>query len=84
MTVAKDARRVDILCYRIFLSYRLLEGTSRFKELHQFIKEAKEKLETEVGPVNDSTKMARGIVSSLSVARGVQTHCSLAIAYCES
>lgn len=61
-----------------------MEGTSRFKELHQFIKEAKEKLETEVGPVNDSTKMARGIVSSLSVARGVQTHCSLAIAYCES
>ncbi|KAL2538542.1 VIN3-like protein 1 [Forsythia ovata] len=79
LTIAKDARRVDILCYRIFLSYRLLEGTSRFKELHQFIKEAKDKLETEVGPVNDSAKMARGIVSRLSVAGDVQTLCSLAI-----
>ncbi|CAI9780906.1 unnamed protein product [Fraxinus pennsylvanica] len=79
LTIAKDARRVDILCSRIFLSYRLLEGTSRFKELHQFIKEAKEKLETEVGPVNDSAKMARGIVSRLSVAGDVQTLCSLAI-----
>ncbi|XP_022852587.1 VIN3-like protein 1, partial [Olea europaea var. sylvestris] len=79
LTIAKDARRVDILCYRIFLSYRLLEGTSIFNALHQIVKEAKEKLEPEVGPLNDSAKMARGIVSRLSVAGDVQALCSLAI-----
>lgn len=80
LCIAKDARRVDILCFRIYLSYRLLDGTSRFKELHNIIKEAKAKLETEVGPVNgSSTVMARGIVSRLSVAGAVQSLCSLAI-----
>lgn len=71
---------MDLLCYRIFLSYRLLDGTSKFKELHEIIKEAKSKLETEVGPINGvSAKMARGIVSRLSVAGDVQTLCSIAI-----
>ncbi|XP_065848871.1 VIN3-like protein 1 isoform X2 [Euphorbia lathyris] len=80
LIIAKEARRVDVLCYRIYLSYRLLDGTSRFKELHQLVKDAKAKLETEVGPVNGgSSKMARGIVSRLSIAAEVQTLCSLAI-----
>lgn len=80
LCVAKDARRVDVLCYRIYLSYRLLDGTSRFKELHEIIKEAKAKLEMEVGPVNGvSSKMARGIVSRLSIASDVQSLCSIAI-----
>lgn len=80
LIVAKDARRVDVLCYRIYLSYRLLDGTSRFKELHDIIKDAKSKLETEVGPVNGvSAKMARGIVSRLSVAGDVLQLCLLAI-----
>ncbi|PIN10748.1 hypothetical protein CDL12_16647 [Handroanthus impetiginosus] len=80
LIVAKDARRVDVLCYRIFLSYRLLDGTSRFNELHEFVKDAKIKLETEVGPVDgNSAKMARGIVSRLSVAVDVQRLCSLAV-----
>lgn len=80
LIVAKDARRVDVLCYRIYLSYRLLDGTSRFKELHDIIKDAKSKLETEVGPVNGvSAKMARGIVSRLSVAGDVLKLCLLAI-----
>lgn len=79
LIIAKDARRVDVLCYRIYLSSRLLEGTSRFKELHEIVKDAKAKLETEVGPVNGvSAKMARGIVSRLSVAGDVQKLCSLA------
>lgn len=78
--VAKDARRVDILCYRIFLSYRLLYGTSGFKELHQVVEEAKAKLEKEVGPVDGvSAKMARGIVSRLSIAGDIQKLCSAAI-----
>lgn len=80
LNIAKDARRVDVLCYRIFLSYRLLEGSSRFRELHEIVRDAKAKLETEVGPVNGvSAKMARGIVSRLPVAGEVQKLCSLAI-----
>ncbi|PON44420.1 Telokin/Myosin light chain kinase [Trema orientale] len=80
LVVAKDARRVDVLCYRIYLSYRLLDGTSRFREMNEIIKEAKAKLETEVGPVNGvSSKMARGIVSRLSIAGDVQKLCTLAI-----
>ncbi|CAH9102017.1 unnamed protein product [Cuscuta epithymum] len=81
LSIAKDARRVDILCFRLYLSYRLLDGTSRFQELHGIVKEAKERLEKEVGPVNGiSSMMARGIVSRLSVSGDVQSLCSLAIA----
>ncbi|XP_047307832.1 VIN3-like protein 1 [Impatiens glandulifera] len=80
LNVAKDARRVDILCYRILLSYRLLVGTSKFKEMHEIVNDAKAKLETEVGPVDGvSSKMARGIVSRLSVGAEVQKLCSLAL-----
>lgn len=80
LLVAKDARRVDALCYRIFLSYRLLHGTSRFKDLHAIVCDAKSKLEIEVGPMNGvSAKMARCIVSRLSIAGEVQQHCALAI-----
>lgn len=80
LIIARDARRVDVLCYRIYMSYRLLDGTLRFKEMHEIIKNAKVKLEAEVGPLNGiSAKMARGIVSRLSVAGDVQALCSLAI-----
>lgn len=80
LMIAREARRLDVLCYRIYLSYRLLYKTSRFTELHEFVKDAKAKLETEVGPVNGvSAKMARGIVSRLSVAGDIQKLCSLAI-----
>ncbi|KAK9055066.1 hypothetical protein SSX86_026146 [Deinandra increscens subsp. villosa] len=80
LTIAKDSRRVDSLCYRIYLSFRLFDGTSRFKELHDIVKNAKSKLETEVGPLSGvSAKMARGIVSRLSVAGEVQALCNAAI-----
>lgn len=80
LNIAKDARRVDVLCHRIYLSYRLLDGTLRFKELHEIVTDAKAKLEQEVGPVNGvSAKMARGIVSRLSVASDVQKLCSVAV-----
>nr|XP_043624731.1 VIN3-like protein 1 [Erigeron canadensis]XP_043624732.1 VIN3-like protein 1 [Erigeron canadensis] len=80
LVIAKDARRVDSLCYRIYLSFRLLDGTSRFQELHDIVKEAKTKLETEVGPLSGvSAKMARGIVSRLAVAGEVQALCSSVI-----
>lgn len=80
LIIAKDARRVDSLCYRIYLSFRLLDGTSRFQELHDIVKEAKTKLEAEVGPLSGvSAKMARGIVSRLAVASEVQALCSTVI-----
>lgn len=80
LIIAKDARRVDVLCYRISLSYRLLNGSSTFKELQEIVSDAKEKLETEVGPLSGNyAKMARGIVSRLSVAADVQDLCKLAI-----
>ncbi|CAN6329265.1 unnamed protein product [Urochloa humidicola] len=80
LVVAKDARRVDTLCLRIYLSHRLLDGTTRFKDLHQIVGDAKAKLETEVGPLDGtSSKMARGIVGRLPVAADVQKLCSLAI-----
>ncbi|PKA51628.1 VIN3-like protein 1 [Apostasia shenzhenica] len=80
LAVAKDARRVDILCYRISLSYRLLDGTSRFKDLHKIVEDSRAKLETEVGSINGvSAKMARGIVSRLSIASDLQKLCSLAV-----
>lgn len=80
LAVAKDSHQVDILCYRISLSYRLLNGTSKFKELHKIVEDAMGMLETEVGPVNGvSVRIIRGNVSRLSVASDVQTRCSLAI-----
>ncbi|KAK4476499.1 hypothetical protein RD792_015653 [Penstemon davidsonii] len=80
LIIAKDAPRVDVLCYRIYLSYRLLDGTSKFNELHELVREAKSMLETEVGPVDGvSADMARGLVSRLSVAVEVQRLCSIAV-----
>ncbi|PKA65269.1 VIN3-like protein 1 [Apostasia shenzhenica] len=80
LMVAKDARRVDILCYRVSLCHRLLEGTSRFKELHKFVEDTMMMLEAEVGPVNGvSARMARGIVGRLSVASDVHNLLSSAI-----
>ncbi|KAL8519880.1 hypothetical protein ACS0TY_010714 [Phlomoides rotata] len=80
LIIAKDARRVDVLCYWIFFSYMLLDGTSRFNELHEFVRDAKSNLETNVGPVDGvSAKMARGIVSRLPIAAKVQKLCSLAV-----
>uniref|UniRef100_A0ACD5ZM95 Uncharacterized protein n=1 Tax=Avena sativa TaxID=4498 RepID=A0ACD5ZM95_AVESA len=80
LVIAKEARRVDILCHRIYVSYRLLEGTSCHKELHDIIEDAKAKLECEVGPLDGmSAKMARGIVSRLSGGGDILKLCSVAI-----
>ncbi|KAG8084399.1 hypothetical protein GUJ93_ZPchr0010g9115 [Zizania palustris] len=80
LVIAKDARRADMLCHRIYLSYRLLERTSHLKELYDIIEDAKSNLENEVGPLDGmSAKMARGIVSRLSAGSNLQKLCSLAI-----
>lgn len=80
LAVAKDAHQVDILCHRISLSYRLLKGTSKYKELHKIVEDAMGILETEIGPVNGVlARIVRGNVSRLSVASDVQKQCSFAI-----
>jgi len=77
---AKEARRRDGLCYRIDLGYRLLNGTSRFSELHEIVRAAKSMLEDEVGPLDGPTaRTDRGIVSRLPVAANVQELCTSAI-----
>lgn len=85
LVVAKDAHQVGILCHRLSLSYRLLYGTSKFKELHQIIEDATKILEPEVGHVSGvSPRITRGDVSKLSVARDVQKRCFLAIEKAEA
>lgn len=80
LIVDDDAHRLDVLCYKIYLSSRLLGKTLRFKGLHNIIKDVKSKLGTEVGTMNGIfAKMAHGIVNRLFVAGDVQKLCCLAI-----
>ncbi|KAE9609862.1 hypothetical protein Lal_00006735 [Lupinus albus] len=80
LMVAKDTRRVDILCYRVSLSQRLLQGTKIYQELYEIVDEAVKKLKPEVGPLIDSpVKIGRGIVNRLSSGPEVQKLCGLAV-----
>nr|KYP57474.1 Protein VERNALIZATION INSENSITIVE 3 [Cajanus cajan] len=80
LMVAKDTRRVDILCYRVSLSQRLLQGTEMYEELYKIVDEAVKKLEPEVGPLTGSpVKIGRGIVNRLSSGPEVQKLCGFAI-----
>jgi hypothetical protein len=78
--VAKDARRVDILCYRVSLSQKLLQGTVVYGELYEIVDQAVKKLEPEVGPLTGSPlKIGRGIVNRLSSGPEVQKLCGVAL-----
>lgn len=80
LTIAKDTRRVDILCYRMSLSQKLLNGTEKYHKLYEIIVEAVKKLEAEVGPLAGlPVKMGRGIVNRLSSGPEVQRLCALAV-----
>ena len=35
LMMAKDTRRVDILCYRVSLSQKLLNGTEKYQKLQE-------------------------------------------------
>ncbi|KAG2310784.1 hypothetical protein Bca52824_022341 [Brassica carinata] len=74
--VAKETRRVDVLCYRVSLGQKLLRGTRKYRYLLELMDEAVKKLEGDVGP---AIKMARGIVTRLSSGSQVQKLCSLAM-----
>lgn len=78
--VAKDTRRVDILCYRVSLGHKLLKGTQKYRNLYKIVDEAFKKLEAEVGPLTGfPVKMGRGIVNRLSVGPEVQKLCASAL-----
>ncbi|CAL9045215.1 unnamed protein product [Musa banksii] len=84
LMIAMDARRVDVLCYRISLSHKILESTEKFQSLHEIVDTAMKKLEAEVGPINDLPNMARGIVNRLSVGAEVQRMCAFAVKLLDS
>ncbi|KAM7253120.1 hypothetical protein ACFE04_025738 [Oxalis oulophora] len=66
LLVAKETRRVDVLCLRIFLANEILIGTKRYEVLLKIVYTALQKLENEVGPLNLlCRKITRGIVSRL-------------------
>ncbi|KAF8406097.1 hypothetical protein HHK36_008177 [Tetracentron sinense] len=80
LLVAKEARRVDILCLRISLSRKILKGTEQYKELQRIVDTAAKKLKKEVGPLDRvCTKMARGIVNRLPCGAEVQKLCASAV-----
>ncbi|XP_077215301.1 vernalization5/VIN3-like protein isoform X2 [Tasmannia lanceolata] len=80
LIIAKDARRVDVLCYRISLSRVLLSGTKEYQNLHEIVDEAAKKLEAEVGYLYGlPVKNARGIVNRLSSGAEIQKLCAFAV-----
>ncbi|GLT36044.1 hypothetical protein SLA2020_104490 [Shorea laevis] len=80
LVVAKETRRVDILCYRMSLAQKLLNGTEKYQKLSEIVNEAVKKLEAEVGPLTGiPVKMGRGIVNRLSSGPEVQKLCSFAV-----
>lgn len=80
LLVAKEARRVDILCSRIYLAHRILLGTEVYKEVHKIVEAALKLLNNEVGPQDqECLRMTRGIVNRLSCGAEVQKLCSYAV-----
>ncbi|XP_051149042.1 VIN3-like protein 2 [Andrographis paniculata] len=78
--VARDTRRVDILCYRLSLSQKILSGTKHYKNLYAIIDEAVKMLEEEVGHLTGlPVKKARGIVNRLSSGLEIQRLCASAV-----
>ncbi|PUZ74082.1 hypothetical protein GQ55_1G036400 [Panicum hallii var. hallii] len=84
LVIAKDARRLDVLCHRIFLSHKILMSTEKYLVLQEIVDTALKKLEAEVGPISGAPNMGRGIVSRLTVGAEVQKLCVEAINAMES
>jgi hypothetical protein len=77
LTTAISARRVDVLCERLFLSNKMLKGTEIYKEIEKTISLAVTKLKKEVGPLDKvSAANARGIVNRLNCGPVVQKLCA--------
>jgi len=84
--IARDTRRVDILCYRLSLSQKLLAGSKKYRELSELVDEAVKQLEAEVGTLAgvSARTIGRGIVNRLSSGRRVQKLCASAVASFDS
>ncbi|CAM0909604.1 unnamed protein product [Alopecurus aequalis] len=83
LLIAKDARRLDVLCHRIFLSHKILKSTQKYLVLHEVVDTALKKLEGELGPITGLPDKGRGIVGRLAVGAEVQKLCTRAIATLE-
>lgn len=80
LLIAKEARRVDVLCLRLSLAYKILMGTALYKELQKTVETAVNILNNEVGPLDQvCTSMARGIVNRLPCGAEVQKLCASAL-----
>lgn len=80
LTIAKETRRVDVLCYRLFLVQKLLKGSTKYRNLCEVVDEAVKSLEADVGPLTGlPMKMGRGIVNRLQSGPDVQKLCSSAL-----
>ncbi|VVB08824.1 unnamed protein product [Arabis nemorensis] len=80
LTIAKETRRVDVLCYRLFLVQKLLKGSTKYRNLCEAVDEAIKSLEADVGPLTGlPMKMGRGIVNRLQSGPDVQKLCSSAL-----
>ncbi|KAJ7298224.1 hypothetical protein O6H91_Y009300 [Diphasiastrum complanatum] len=80
LVIAKEARRIDVLCHRLSLAHRLLQGTLKYNDMHVNVHIAALNLEDEIGPFSEaSSKLVRGIVSRLSVASVVQKNIEKAL-----
>ncbi|OMO57589.1 Fibronectin, type III [Corchorus olitorius] len=80
LVIAKEARRVDVLCLRISLAHKILLGTEKYKEVQKTMDSALEKLTNEVGNLDLlCTKLARGIVNRLSCGTEVQKLCAASV-----
>lgn len=83
--IAKEARRVDVLCLRISLSHKILLHTEKYQKLQNSVETAIKFLNDEVGPLEQVCgKMARGIVNRLSCGADVQKMCVSAVEYFDS
>ncbi|KAK4760185.1 hypothetical protein SAY87_023316 [Trapa incisa] len=85
LMIAKDTRRVDILCYRLALTKKLTSGSEKYKKINSIVEEMVKKLEAEVGPLSGvPVKMGRGIVNRLSSGSMVQKLCTSAVGLLDS
>lgn len=76
---------MDILCYRISLSQKLLAGTKKYQKPSDVVDDAIKLLEGEVGTLTGvPVKMGRGIVNRLSSGQEVQRLCGSAVELFES
>ncbi|TVU43281.1 hypothetical protein EJB05_09736, partial [Eragrostis curvula] len=86
LAIAREARRVDVLCERLSLSNKMVKGSEHYMELVNIISSAVKTLEKEVGSALDqvSAIMGRGIVNRLSCGADVQKLCSCALEIVDS